>query len=169
LSCANRTGDALVALHGSWNRKVPDGIIASSFFFFSLFTDGRFSIFSPPRSPHLQGYRLVRVHFENGTPVSDEWLAWATRTGSCGKGGYSCLRPVHPAVDAAGTIFFSSSTGSVIRLRRAALSDEVGPISQLPSRGKFSPGFVATQSGATSAAPALSAVAVLAMAAAILA
>ncbi len=76
-------GDLFVALHGSWNRS------------------------------ERTGYKLVRVHVEDGRPVSYEdfaagWLAFGRVTG----------RPVYPVVGPDGSLFLSDDDGGrIYRIR----------------------------------------------------
>lgn len=72
-------GDALVALHGSWNRHEPSG------------------------------YKLVRVHFEQGKPVkvSDFVTGWLKPAGAWG-------RPVDIAVGPEGDVYVSDDRAGLI-------------------------------------------------------
>jgi glucose/arabinose dehydrogenase len=79
---AEYKGDALVALHGSWNRSVPSG------------------------------YKLVRVHFEQGAPVSvnDFATGWL-------RGNEAWGRPVDITVGPDGAIYVSDDrAGSIYRI-----------------------------------------------------
>lgn len=73
---------ALVAFHGSWNRKPPNG------------------------------YRLSRVSFANGQPIksstsedAEEHLMWNDDNSQCPSG---CFRPVGVALDGKGRVFMTS-------------------------------------------------------------
>jgi glucose/arabinose dehydrogenase len=73
-------GDALVALHGSWNRNQPSG------------------------------YKVIRVHFEQGRPVrvSDFAVGWL----SSNKGAWG--RPVDVAVAPDGAVFVSDDRAGLV-------------------------------------------------------
>jgi glucose/arabinose dehydrogenase len=76
---AEYQGDALVALHGSWNRNEP------------------------------AGYKVVRVHFENGMPVraSDFVTGWLANKAAWG-------RPVDVAVGPDGAVYVSDDRAGMI-------------------------------------------------------
>lgn len=76
---AEYRGDALVALHGSWNREIPSG------------------------------YKVVRVHFEQGAPVaiSDFITGWLQEGSAWG-------RPVDITVGPEGAVYVSDDRGGMI-------------------------------------------------------
>ena len=99
-------GDAFVALHGSWDRKVPTG------------------------------YKVVHVPFTTNTnnpmptgDVQDVFGQKDAATKCTGKENLNCVRPVN-AVFRKGAMFVSSdATGEVIRIRKGS-GDTSGGLSQ---------------------------------------
>jgi len=80
---AEYRGDAFVALHGSWNRRTPSG------------------------------YEVVRIRFQNGTPVKIEPFLTGFLTGNNGQSGV-IGRPVGLAVARDGALLVSDDANGVI-------------------------------------------------------
>ena len=108
---AEYRGDAFVALHGSWNRRPPSG------------------------------YEVVRIRFQNGTPVKIEPFLTGFLTSNNGQSGV-IGRPVGLAVARDGALLVSDDANGVIyRIASRA------PVSTTSSRTTAPPGRTVGTSG----------------------